>query len=172
MATLKGFTDKINFVVSPPGLYADSEVIIAAVDGNKNEMKRTRKGCLKFHVAKVQRPLASAVKVVEAGNRIIMNPSTEESYIENIKTGERMKMRIERGTYMFDVMYAGGSEGSITLDSGAGVNVWPEGMLPAVPLRPPEPGLRMTAANGSEIPNIGSKLIEFQGFEPVFSRHA
>jgi hypothetical protein len=30
----------------------------------------------------------------------------------------------------------------------------------------------MTAANGTEIPNIGCKVIEFQGVEPVFSRRA
>ena len=151
------------------------EVLIGAVEGNAGgtaTTRRTRTGSLKFHVAGVQRPLASAAKVVGAGNRIVMGPDDEGSFIENMKTGERMKLRIERGTYVFDVKYTGGTEGTITLDSGAGVNVLPEGMLPEVPMRAPEPGLRMIAANGTEIPNVGCKVVEFSGQEPVFSRRA
>ena len=132
-------------------------------------MKDTRKAVMKFHVAKVQRPLASAAKVVEAGNRIIMEKGG--SFIENVATGERMKVRVERGTYVFDVKYNNGEHGSITLDSGEGVNVWPEDMLKDIPLRPPEPGLKMTAANGTEIPNLGCKVVEFVASEPIFSRH-
>jgi hypothetical protein len=132
-----------------------------------------RRACMKFHVARVQRPLASAVKVVEAGNRIVM--SKGEAYIENEGTGDRMPLRIERGTFVFDVEYEGGKEGTITLDSGAGVNVWPENLLPEVPLGPPEAGLRMTAANGTEIPSRGVKVVKFVGKvkseKPGFSRH-
>ncbi len=132
--------------------------------------KTTRKASMKFHVARVQRPLASAAKVVKAGNRIVMEE--EGGFIENVATGEKMKLRVDRGTYVFDVRYSNGEEGAITLDSGAGVNVWPEGMLTDIPLRPPEPGLKMTAANGTEIPNLGCKVVEFVGSEPVFNRHA
>ena len=70
---------------------------------------------------------------------------------------------------MFDVRYATGEEGTITLDSGAGVNVWPEHMLPDVPMRAPEPGLRMTAANGTEIPSKGVKVVECVAKEVVGS---
>ena len=128
-----------------------------------------RRAAMKFHVAKVQRPLASAVKVVEAGNRIVM--ARGGAYIENEASGDRMPMRIERGTFVFDVQYQGGKEGTITLDSGAGVNVWPEDLLPEVPLGPPEAGLRMTAANGSDIPSRGVKVVEFTGRKPGFTRH-
>ena len=83
-----------------------------------------------------------------------------------------MKLRVERGTYVFDVKYNNGEEGTITLDSGAGFNVWPEGMLKDISLRPPELGLKMTAANGTEIPNMGCEVVEFVGSEPVFSRRA
>ena len=31
-----------------------------------------------------------------------------------------------------------------------------------------EPGLKMTAANGTEIPNVGCKIVEFFGSERVF----
>ena len=53
----------------------------------------------------------------------------------------------------------------MTLDSGAGVNVWPEQMLPQVPVEPAERGLRMIAANGTEIANLGTKNVDFRGFE-------
>ena len=131
-------------MVLPPGIY--DEVFIGVVENGKT----MRKASMKFHVAKVQRPLASAAKVVEAGNRIVMEKGG--SFIETVATGEKMKLRVERGTYVFDVKYNNGEEGTITLDSGAGVNVWPDGMLKDIPLRPPEPGLKMTAANGTEDP--------------------
>jgi hypothetical protein len=118
-----------------------------------------RRAAMRFNVAPVQRPLASAAKVVEAGNKIVM--SKKESYVENETTGERMPLRIERGTFVFDVDFQGGQHGTITLDSGAGVNVWPEGLLPELPMQPPEKGLKMTAANGTEIPSRGVKTIEF-----------
>jgi hypothetical protein len=130
-----------------------------------------QRAAMKFHVAKVQRPLASAVKVVEAGNRVIMEKG--RAYIENVETGSIMPLRVERGTYVFDVMYSNGGEGTITLDSGAGVNVWPEHLLPEVPLSAPEPGLKMTAANGTETPSKGVKVVEFVGKQkaPGFTRH-
>jgi hypothetical protein len=128
---------------------------------------------MRFHVAAVQRPLASAAKVVEAGNRVVMARSG--AYIENEATGERMPMRVERGTFVFDVMYSGGQCGTITLDSGAGVNVWPEHLLKEVPMGPPAAGLRMTAANGTRIESTGTKTIEFSA-KPSgasgFTRHA
>ena len=135
-----------------------------------------KKAAMKFHVAKVQRPLASAVKVVEAGNKIVMTKSA--AYIENEVTGDCIPLRVERGTFVFDVEYKGGKDGTITLDSGAGVNVWPEHLLPEVPLMPAEAGLRMTAANGTEIPCRGVKIVEFTGKEvasegaPGFTRRA
>ena len=64
---------------------------------------------------------------------------------------------------MFDVEFANGEDGTITLDSGAGVNVWPKEMLPGLPLMAKEPGLRMTAANRTAIANLGTKMVQFRG---------
>ena len=44
---------------------------------------------MKFNVAKVKKPLASAAKVVEAGNRISMGPNPSDNFIENTITGGR-----------------------------------------------------------------------------------
>ena len=65
-----------------------------------------------------------------------------------------------------DVEFEGGEADTITLDSGAGCNVWPRRKKAKAPLRPRKPGLRMIAANGTEIDNIGQKLIKFRGVEP------
>jgi hypothetical protein len=73
---------------------------------------------------------------------------------------------------VFDVEFQNGEVGAITLDSGAGVNVWPEGLLQQVPMMPKDPRLKMTAANGSNIENLGTKLIKFRGLESGFARRA
>ena len=74
----------------------------------------------------MQKPLAAASKIVEAGNRVVLDPEPGKSFIENIKTGERMKVRVKKGVYVVDVRYEDGKTGVITLDSGAGVSVWPK----------------------------------------------
>ena len=147
--------------------------MIGAVDVDHIEQeakKLTRESRMCFHVAKVKKPLASAAKVVAAGNRVVMSPEKGGSYIENIESGERLAMRLDRDTYVFDVEYADGKEGSITLDSGAGVSVWPADLQKKVPMMAKQKGLRMSAANGTEIENLGRKMIRFRGIAPGFSR--
>ena len=114
-----------------------------------------------FHVADVKKPLASAAKVVEAGNRVVLDPNG--CYIESLATGEKIALRKERGVFVIDVRYESGEEGTITLDSGAGVSVWPKDLQPSVKMLPRKEGLRMIAANGTVIDNIGQKIIRFQG---------
>jgi hypothetical protein len=148
---------------------------IAAVDIGAVEKAECFKGGMsresgmKFNVAAVKKPLASAAKVVGAGNRISMGPNPNENFIENASTGEKIGLRVEGGTYVFDVKYQNGELGTITLDSGAGVNVWPKELQEQVPMQPKDPKLRMTAANGSSIENLGTKVIHFVGMEPGFS---
>ena len=70
----------------------------------------------------------------------------------------------------FHVEYEGGKERSITLDSGAGVNVLPKGLQKAVPTMPKQKGLKMPAASGTEIENLGRKMIKLRGVAPVSRR--
>ena len=134
-------------------------VCIAAVD----RAKATRESGLTFNVADVSRPLASAVKVVEAGNRIVMDPNPEDCYIANKATGEKMRIRQEKGTFVFDVLHTEVDEGMVTVDSGAGVNVWPKEKLKEIKLMPKVKDLKMVAANGTDIGNYEQKLIKFYG---------
>ena len=93
---------------------------------------RTRESAIEFNVAEVRKPLASAVRMVIAGNRVVLD--SDDSYIEKRKTGERMKLKVKDGTYLFDVQYKDGEVEEFTLDSGAGVNVWPQSRREDIPM--------------------------------------
>ena len=140
------------------GCDGDVEVEINAVEGSGVE-PRTRMSGMVFAVADVRKPLAAAAKVVAAGNRVVLAP--DGSFVENLSTGEKLKLREERGVYVMDVEYDSGKTGCITLDSGAGVSVWPK-QLGTEGLMPAEKGLKMVAANGTEIKNLGTKLVKFK----------
>ena len=132
--------------------------------------KWTRPSSMTFNVASVTKPLASAAQVVASGNRIVLDPRPDESYVENVKTGERMRLREQKGVYVFDVQYRGGEEGTITLDSGAGVSVWPKEMADyAAEMLPKKPNLKMIAANGTPIENYGRAKVVLRGRKPVFT---
>ena len=122
---------------------------------------RTRESAIEFNVAEVRKPLASAVRMVMAGNRVVLD--SDDSYIENRKTGERMKLKVKDGTYVFDAQYKDGEVDEFTSDSGAGVNVWPQGRPHDIPMMPKRSGIRMCAASGTEIQNLGRKIVQFRG---------
>ncbi len=71
----------------------------------------------------MSQPLASAVKIFRFGSRVVLDE--EGSFIMNQVTGECMEIRVKDETFVFDVQYENGEQGTITLDSGAGVHVWP-----------------------------------------------
>lgn len=121
---------------------------------------------IEFNVADVKKPLASAAKMVRNGNRVVLDE--DGSFIMNKATGECMEVKVKDETFIFDVQFENGKSGVITLDSGAGVHVWPKDMLKEIPNMPKKQGLRMCAANGSEIVNHGRKLVKFRGND--FSR--
>ena len=65
----------------------------------------TRTGAINFHVGNVTKPLASTLRVVKAGNRIVLGRGADDNYIENLKFGDRMKLRDERGVYVYNEVY-------------------------------------------------------------------
>jgi len=140
----------------------ESECTVAGIHSVEQD-PWTRMSGMKFNVADVRKPLAAAGKVVEAGNRVILDPDPDKCFVENIVTQERMKLRKEKGVYVFDAKYENGEVGTITLDSGAGVSVWPRTVEMEGKLLPKAKGLKMVAANGTEIKNEGQKVIKFQG---------
>jgi len=119
---------------------------------------------LRFNISSVQRPLAAASKVASSGNRITLEG--EGGFIESVATGERIALRIERGVYVFDTILPTGEKATIALDSGAGVCVWPETWQVAGALEAKDESLSMIAANGTQISNIGQKVILFRAMKP------
>ena len=55
---------------------------------------------MKFQIANVNRPLASVSAVCAAGNRVLFEGSDGESYVENKKTKERLKVHMQGGVYL------------------------------------------------------------------------
>ena len=71
------------------------------------------------------------------------------------------------GIYVFDVQCQNSEEGTITLDSGAGVSVWPKELTQyAAETLPKKPGLNMIAANGTPIENVGRAKVVLRGRKP------
>ena len=119
---------------------------------------------MRFNISSVQRPLAAASKVASSGNRIVLEG--EGGYIESIATGDRIALRLEQGVYVFDVVLPSGEKAVIALDSGAGVCVWPESWQVDAVLEAKDENLSMIAANGTQISNIGQKVILFRAMKP------
>ena len=139
---------------------------VCAIDGQA----LTREAAMEFNEADVLKPLASAACVAKAGNGMWLDENGE--YIQNIQTGERMMIKIENGTYVFDVKLDDGDVAKVTLDSGAGCNVWPRGRSAgASEMMPKKSGVNMVAANGTHIGHYGQKQVRFRGIrtKPGFS---
>ena len=75
---------------------------------------------MNFHVADSVKPFGSAAAVVKAGGRIIMD--TCGSFIENKHTGQKIKLRVVGGTFVFDVAANGADQGEFIgcVDDGRG----------------------------------------------------
>jgi hypothetical protein len=145
---------------SPPGLQQQQQ----EVEIQEVQTKQTRPCSLRFNIADVRRPLASATAVTEAGNTIVLN--SEGGYVVNDTTGEAMKVIKERGVFVMQVHLADGRQENITLDSGAGVSVWPKGRpFGGGAVGPRAAGLKMVAANGSEIASYGQAVVNFTAEE-------
>ena len=110
-----------------------SQFEVLAVETNKDQ-KMTRTSAIEFNVAEVRKPLASAARMVKSGNQVVLDQ--DGSFIENKSTGERMEVRVKDETFVFDVERTNGESEVITLDSGAGVHVWPRGRCEDVPMMP------------------------------------
>ncbi len=56
---------------------------------------------MNFHVADATRPLAPAMALAKLGHRIVMGPCG--SYVENLRTGDRVTLRDSAGAFVFDI---------------------------------------------------------------------
>ena len=90
-----------------------------------DDEKLTREAQLEFCEADVRKLLASAVRIAKAGNGFWL--ATNGGYVVNLGTKERMEVREENGVCVVKVQFEVETCGVMTLDPGAGCNVWPKG---------------------------------------------
>ena len=144
------------------GTSKQAEVDVMVVEAKVEKLTRT--AAMEFNEADVRKPLASAVSVAKSGNGIWIDENG--GYIENVKTGERMALRLENNTVVYDVQLEDGCMVAVTLDSGAGCNVWPRGLgAGGSRLEAPRAGVKMVAANGSYINHYGQRTVRFRGMQ-------
>ena len=77
--------------------------------GEQNICCRDDKGTdlrLRMTCADVKKPLASVMKIVKKGNRVVFDDNG--SYVENKESGARTRLREEGGVYAFDVWMPAG----------------------------------------------------------------
>ena len=140
--------------------FASRVVDVCGIDGQA----LTREAAMEFNEADVRKPLASAACVAKAGNWLWLRENG--GYIQNLKTGECMMVRIETGTYVFDVELDNADMAKATVDSGAGCNVWPKGEAAgASKVTPKRSGVNVVAANGTQIGHNGHRQVRFRGIQ-------
>ena len=74
--------------------------------GEKHVRFKTKEGLqssVLFQVTHARKPLASVSRIVAKGNKVVFAPG--QSFIENIKTGQRIELVEESGTYHMDVNF-------------------------------------------------------------------
>ena len=122
-----------------------------------------------FQVCDVKRSLAAVSRITAKGNRVAFGPAEEDNYIQNVKTGKRIKMRRKGGAYVVDVVLVGsGQKTEITIDSAAEESVCPKDWAAEFKMADLQEGEEMTliSANGGKIDHYGKRKIVFEA--PVF----
>ena len=127
-------------------------------DASQDAQGFVQESCV-FNVADFRKPLASAVKMVRAGNRLVFDE--DGSHVESQSIGERIWVEVKDETFVFNITFENGKDRTITLDSGFGVNVWPSMPKYRAGTSQCSEGLKMCAANGTEIANFGRQVISF-----------
>ena len=86
-----------------------------------------------------------------------------EATLKTSRRRSEWKWREENGVHVMDVQFGDETFDVITLDSGAGCNVWPKGRRAGKTskLLPKEAGAGMVAENGTPIEYHGQRQVSF-----------
>ena len=97
------------------------------------------------------------------GNKVVFDEDQEGegSYIENKRTGNRIKMRRKGNAWVVDVNMVGtGEAAEIWVDSAAEESVCPEGFGAEFGLSKVEKELRLVNASGGRIEHFGGRRVK------------
>ena len=136
---------------------ARKEVFIGAVDQGYMEMG--------FEVCDVRRALAAVSRITSKGNRVSFGPEEDDNYIQNVKSGKKIKMRKKGGAYVVDVVLVGsGKKTEITIDSAAEEAACPEEWASEFKTTRVKKGEEMSlvSANGGKIRHFGKRTAIFE----------
>jgi hypothetical protein len=154
-------------------LWLANEIFIGSVDGVNKDVC-----AMNFHLTRSKRILASVAKITEAGNDVKFGKGPGNSYIQSVKTGRKIPLKLESNVYVMNVMVWDGEvkkKCKVVVGSGAAENVMPREWFQNIETAPRKKGVRFVAANGEELGNYGQKQVQFETMEdevPVFSRRA
>ena len=65
------------------------------------------KGEMKLLMTDLKQPLAAVSAIVEAGNEVVFKPGVYGSFIFNPRTGDKVQLKREKGTYTMKVEVEG-----------------------------------------------------------------
>ena len=118
---------------------------------------------MNFEVCDVKRALASVARICSRGNKVVFGALEDEggSYIENIKSGNRIKMRRKGNAWVVDVNMIGTEKAAeIWVDSAAEESVCPREFGVEFGLSAPEKEIRLVNASGGKIQHFGARRIK------------
>ena len=115
-----------------------------------------------FHVCNVKRALASVARICGRGNKVVFDEEGGEgSYIENKRTGNRIKMRRKGNAWVVDVNMVGtGQSAEIWVDSAAEESVCPQEFGMEFGMSKAETEVRLVNASGGRIEHFGGRRIK------------
>ena len=105
-----------------------------------------------FQVADVAKPLVPVRRIIEKGNKVCFGPNKADNYIESVRSGDRIPLRMnQRGSYLMQVQLSNGERADITVDSGAEENVCPYEFGEYFGLQIPKQWLSLRTATGAVV---------------------
>ena len=143
-------------VENPPGL-GRSEICV--VEGKRNiEMQ--------FQVSGVRKALGAVWRICDSGNLVQFGPRSEDCFIKNLKSEEKIPMRREGRSYVVDLLFEGGKQGKFTVDSAAEESAcpWEWGEEFGCKRVKAGEGMKLINASGGVIEHWGSRNVQFSTF--------
>ena len=100
----------------------------------------------------------ASTALVEKGNHVQFGPGEEDNFIENRKSGNKIRLRENgKGSYLMSVDLVGGKREDIVVDSGAEENVCPWEWANHQGTQAADRKIVFRAAGGQTIPHWGRR---------------
>ena len=116
---------------------------------------------LKFQVTDVKKPLIAVKRICEKMNIVNFGPGENDNFIQNINTGNKIKLHKRGiGSYVMVVKFAGGKQTEVTVDSGAEESVCPKEWGDDFEIVPAERQLNLRNASGGKINHYGCRVVQ------------